>query len=153
MSAWRDLRQKKEGEGVGQEIEILAFDNDARAKLAEQLPRYMQPTLYFSIKYIPSTASGKTDRRQLRNMGASVAQKHQLEERKLQSRRRPSTETEKRISGLWAEVLRVDPMEIGKDSHFIQLGALYCCYASRGCSAPDRNQDGRGRYISLSFVA
>ena len=36
---------------------------DVEERLAEQLPSYMVPTVFFSMRELPMTATGKTDRK------------------------------------------------------------------------------------------
>ncbi len=40
---------------------------------AERLPSYMVPDVYFAVEHLPMTVSGKTDRRRLREIGASFS--------------------------------------------------------------------------------
>ena len=52
---------------------ILPIAADIEAKLAEQLPSYMVPTVFFSMRELPMTATGKTDRKRLREIGGSFS--------------------------------------------------------------------------------
>lgn len=61
--------------GVGREpcttMQNMDVGNDARLRLAEQLPAYMMPAAFVRLASFPSTASGKVNRRQLRDMARS----------------------------------------------------------------------------------
>ncbi|KAG6012676.1 NRPS protein [Claviceps pusilla] len=61
-------------DGVGREpctIHKTDIGNAARLRLAEQLPPYMIPAAFLRLASFPSTASGKVNRRQLRDMARS----------------------------------------------------------------------------------
>ena len=54
-----------------QQITPLSVSNEVQTQLSQSLPKYMLPTVFFSISEIPKTTTGKTDRRQLRKVGKS----------------------------------------------------------------------------------
>ncbi|KAG6001999.1 NRPS protein [Claviceps maximensis] len=57
------------------EIQSMEIGSDARLKLAGQLPSYMVPATFLRLSKFPSTASGKIDRRRLRDMARSILAK------------------------------------------------------------------------------
>ncbi|KAL7954443.1 hypothetical protein V8C34DRAFT_308327 [Trichoderma compactum] len=71
--------------------------------LSSSLPVYMIPTAYFALDHIPTTHSGKTDRRLLRKVGSALTATHIGE-----SSRVP--------------VLGIDPQIMGVDDGFFRLG-------------------------------
>ncbi|GIE28527.1 hypothetical protein Ait01nite_015720 [Actinoplanes italicus] len=73
-----------------------------RAYLAERLPRFMLPGRLVPVDRLPLAGTGKVDRSALG--------------------RRPRTPTEVGVARLWAEVLDVDPDEVGLEDGFFDLG-------------------------------
>ncbi|KAK7227934.1 hypothetical protein V2G26_000104, partial [Clonostachys chloroleuca] len=92
-------------------------------RLASKIPVYMIPTSYIPIDALPMTATGKTDRRKLRELGSLLTQ------RQLNSLTRPnhssrpvSTDMEKKLQALWALVLDIEATSISADDSFLRLG-------------------------------
>jgi len=78
--------------------------------LAERLPGYMIPSYFIQLEKIPLTVNGKLDTRALplpEIKGEFIA---------------PHNENEKKLAGIWAEVLGVDKEKIGLNSNFFDLG-------------------------------
>ncbi|KAF2463979.1 acetyl-CoA synthetase-like protein, partial [Lindgomyces ingoldianus] len=93
-------------------------------KLADSLPSHMIPDVYFALSRLPMTDSGKTNRKRLREIGASFSAQ-QLAEMRTSSqgpKRQPSTEAEQTMQQLWAHVLNINPETIGIDDSFFRLG-------------------------------
>ncbi|KAF2471468.1 uncharacterized protein BDR25DRAFT_368329 [Lindgomyces ingoldianus] len=93
-------------------------------KLADRLPSYMVPDVYFAVAQLPMTVSGKTDRKRLREIGGSFSAQ-QLAEMRTSSqgpKRLPSTEAEKAMQQLWVRVLGIESESIGLDDSFFRLG-------------------------------
>ncbi|KAG9375538.1 hypothetical protein A1F94_013888 [Pyrenophora tritici-repentis] len=80
--------------------------------------------VYFSVAQLPMTTSGKTDRKRLREIGAtfSAQQLAELRTRSQGPKRQPSTDKEKAMQQLWAQVLNIDADSIGLDDSFFRLG-------------------------------
>nr|POE53254.1 nonribosomal peptide synthetase dtxs1 [Quercus suber] len=100
----------------------ISMSEDAMAKLSELLPAYMIPTVFFSLPKLPSTPSGKVDRKELRDVGNSQS----LEQIVLTSsggKQRPRSDAERNLCNLWAKVLDFDANSIGMDDRFFRLGA------------------------------
>lgn len=96
----------------------------AEAVLSEKLPLYMIPTLFVPLSAMPLLSSGKTNRRELREMSTRLSSK-QIERYSLadEQKRAPSTETEKKLAELWAQILHLDVQtEVGLDDSFFRLG-------------------------------
>ncbi|KAL4898377.1 hypothetical protein BDV59DRAFT_197287 [Aspergillus ambiguus] len=96
---------------------LAAVDKD----IAKVLPRYMVPTAYIPVNYIPVLISGKTDRKGLREFGALV----DLRQLDLNAEITPSrdlTECEQRLRDAWGETLKLDPKDIGTEKNFFALG-------------------------------
>ena len=88
--------------------------------LEDSLPGYMVPVAYIPVRRMPMTASGKTDRKRLREIGSSTAREEMVYSNgsNPDQKREPSTIMERRLQGLWAQVWRVDAASIGADDHF-----------------------------------
>ncbi|KAI9933996.1 hypothetical protein MW887_005068, partial [Aspergillus wentii] len=118
--------------GIGEEA--IQSPDDTRAalgyltegledRLAEQLPRYMVPSAYIPIGQIPMTATGKTDRRRLREIGGSLTLEQLAELQPARGERQtPGTKIEWRLQRLWASVLGINRHSIGREDSFLQIG-------------------------------
>jgi bacitracin synthase 1 len=83
-----------------------------REELAQHLPAYLIPAYFKQIDKIPLTLNGKVDRRVLPEPGITAAVDYQA----------PGSEMEKKMVGLWAEVLNMEKESISVDADFFQLG-------------------------------
>ncbi|KEQ78403.1 amino acid adenylation, partial [Aureobasidium pullulans EXF-150] len=100
--------------------EILAL----KPRLSATMPDYMLPTAYIPVARFPTTASWKTDRKELRKIGSAlsrreisafVAYRDVIDSERLFN--------EDAIRGMWAELLRVEPRDIERTDDFFWLGA------------------------------
>ena len=114
-------------EGSGEDVEmavkkLLPID-DIEETLLRTLPPYLIPKLYLPIANIPLTHAGKTDRRRLRQIGSSFThgQLAKMQPSRHEAKK-PSTEKEKRLQGLWAEIIGIEPEAIFSEDSFLQLG-------------------------------
>ncbi|CAG8905552.1 unnamed protein product [Penicillium egyptiacum] len=91
--------------------------------LASILPSYMIPRVYVPLSELPIGPTGKTDRRQLREIGGSftLAQLAEMQPTRKQTRE-VTTENEKILQQIWAHVLEVEPDVIYATGHFLRLG-------------------------------
>lgn len=103
---------------------IISVPPDVTEYLARHLPSYMIPTVLFSVKNMPMTATGKIDRRSLRALGESFSTRQLAEIRTASDgpKRQPTTELEQTIRDIWAQVLELPPASVGLDDKFVQLG-------------------------------
>lgn len=91
--------------------------------LAELIPTYMVPAAYIPIRGIPTTITGKTDRRALRDIGtASWLHSRDVEDSCLTSTPEPSNEIEKLLQNVWKEVLNLPLEAVSMDKPFTRLG-------------------------------
>ncbi|KAM0437031.1 hypothetical protein ACHAQK_007509 [Fusarium lateritium] len=106
------------------EENVISIGGEVEDALANVLPRYMIPTVFFKLSYLPVTSSAKTDRKKLREIGSSfsAADIIQLRSVKTEERRMPSTDKELTMQELWARILNVDAKSIGLDDTFTSLG-------------------------------
>ncbi len=93
----------------------------ADADLAKVLPRYMVPTAYIPVNYIPALISGKTDRKRLRQFGATVDLR-QLDQGTASTAPRQLSDLEQRLRLAWSETLKLDPEAILPEDNFFVLG-------------------------------
>ncbi|RYP37116.1 hypothetical protein DL767_003070 [Monosporascus sp. MG133] len=94
-----------------------------RAKLEQSLPSSMVPAAFIPLDQIPLTASGKTDRRRLQEIGRSLTLSQLAA---LQPDRRPfrapATEMEQKLVAICAAVLGMDVSNISADDSFLRIG-------------------------------
>ncbi|KAH7388999.1 hypothetical protein BKA64DRAFT_711107 [Cadophora sp. MPI-SDFR-AT-0126] len=96
----------------------------AEAVLAEKLPAYMIPTLYVPVASMPLLPSGKTNRRELRQLCLRFTEK-EIEQYSLadEQKRAPNTDVEKTLATVWSQILHPgDQAIIGLDDSFFRLG-------------------------------
>ncbi len=87
---------------------------ELRAHLLQTLPEYMVPTAFVSLEAIPLTLNGKIDRRALERMDVSIESN--------QTYVAPRNDMERQLVAIWAEVLELQPENIGVDDNFFELG-------------------------------
>ncbi|XHG05737.1 hypothetical protein AWENTII_008950 [Aspergillus wentii] len=94
------------------------------AVLPDHLPSYMIPSRFLPLRRVPQTYTGKADRKRLREMAASLSpeqmQSFQTATRK--QRLVATTESERLLQELVANVLDIHQSEISLESNFFQLG-------------------------------
>ncbi|OGM40736.1 hypothetical protein ABOM_011048 [Aspergillus bombycis] len=95
----------------------------AEAHLRTQLPGYMVPSLFVQLAQMPTTASGKIDRKRLKEYTASLS----LDDLKKYTaakhdKKPPSTEHEKVIHGFVARLLGLKPEAVGVEDTLFTLG-------------------------------
>ncbi|KAI1353206.1 hypothetical protein F5Y01DRAFT_277248 [Xylaria sp. FL0043] len=126
LVAFLILRSYKEKEGDDRNNAIVATLQQVQARLESMLPYYMVPSLLVPIPELPLTASKKTDRKRLREMGPEVsADPHFQEIRRLaaaREKKKPRTVAERRLLGLWAEALDLDASSISIEDSFFRSG-------------------------------
>ena len=88
-------------------------DEALRAKLAEDLPDYMIPSVWVRLDSLPVTPNGKLDRAALPAPDITAPQE--------QAFAAPKTPLEESLASIWAEVLNVD--RVSRDSDLFFLGA------------------------------
>ncbi|KAF9892619.1 hypothetical protein FE257_001021 [Aspergillus nanangensis] len=95
----------------------------AEVELLDRVPSFMVPKVFLPILHVPLTASGKTDRRRLREQAALLSwdhmQSYQTSQLNIQV---PSTPQEQKLLGIWAHVLNRHASQIGVTDNFFRLG-------------------------------
>ncbi|KAJ9151328.1 Nonribosomal peptide synthetase 4 [Pleurostoma richardsiae] len=95
--------------------------SEANADVAKVLPRYMVPNAYIPVNYIPTLISGKTDRKRLRQFGATVDLR-QLDKAATTTVTGQLSELEQRLRQAWSLTLKLEPDSIRPDDNFFALG-------------------------------
>jgi amino acid adenylation domain-containing protein len=119
-------------EHVKKDCDVFALPSDAfcrqaqmiRARMQDHLPSYMVPTALLPLQFIPSTPTGKTDRKRLREAASQLSNSNfaRYEDEFESPKRSPSTDMEVQLQSLWARVLKLSVTDIGADDGFFRLG-------------------------------
>uniref|UniRef100_A0A8H7N492 Carrier domain-containing protein n=1 Tax=Bionectria ochroleuca TaxID=29856 RepID=A0A8H7N492_BIOOC len=111
----------------GQNIRNIKQAMDGLAEqLKEVIPAFMIPRIYFPVAKIPVTATGKSDRRLLREMASALtwdeiiaAQATIFSSAQYTA---PSDTIEQHLVQIWATTLKLDPTRISTMDSFLRLG-------------------------------
>jgi amino acid adenylation domain-containing protein len=98
---------------VALDSEALLTATDLRRCLKDELPEYMVPQAFVLMEEFPLTPNGKIDRRALPAPYAAQAGGSETYVA-------PQTDTEKSVTGIWTNVLGLEP--IGVNDNFFELG-------------------------------
>jgi acyl-coenzyme A synthetase/AMP-(fatty) acid ligase/acyl carrier protein len=101
--------------------EITLTASELRHYLKTKLPDFMVPSTFVALRALPTTASGKPDRRALAAMetvpgSAAIGQRSELETAYVA----PRTPLEETLTHIWAEVIGVE--RVGVYDNFFELG-------------------------------
>ncbi|KAI0424831.1 hypothetical protein F5Y09DRAFT_347316 [Xylaria sp. FL1042] len=109
---------------VSDSVELARISGALEAALSQRLPQYMIPSLYIRVETLPLSVSGKVDRKQLKKLGELISAKHlaDIQATGGQEKRQPTTEDERRLRDIWAQVLNLKANDIGIDDSLIRLG-------------------------------
>jgi amino acid adenylation domain-containing protein len=93
------------------------------SSLTSVIPPYMIPSLYIPLMRMPTTASGKTDRKVLRTLLKDFTDS-QVDSYRFTSveKRQPVIDKEIKMRALWAQVLGKEETSIGADDNFFEAG-------------------------------
>ncbi|ODA75946.1 hypothetical protein RJ55_08587 [Drechmeria coniospora] len=122
LVAFITLSRAQEMTETAHHLAVKEATNKLADRLSKMLPSYMIPAAYFAIREIPMTTTGKADRRQLRNIGASFL----LELRNdLEMKDAPAeilNETESLLKTVWMSVLNLSAKQASINTTFSRLG-------------------------------
>ncbi|KAJ5213571.1 hypothetical protein N7449_000740 [Penicillium cf. viridicatum] len=91
-------------------------------QLRNRLPRYMVPDLWIPLARLPKAASGKIDRRLLRDTTAAMSQRDLYAfVCSTGEKRSPTTSSERTLQQVYADILQIQPTAIGMDDTFCAL--------------------------------
>ncbi|PWY71312.1 nonribosomal peptide synthase [Aspergillus eucalypticola CBS 122712] len=102
-------------------LDVMAI----HSALSRTVPHYMIPSMYLHISRLPLSASGKLNRRHLREMVAELPRQRLNEYAagsSLSVPDRPKTSQEQEMQAIWARVLSLDPNTIGVNEDFFRIG-------------------------------
>lgn len=96
----------------------------ATAELRGRIPGFMIPSLIIPVSRLPQGATGKVDRKALRDAVVAMSDLKRSEYRMAmgEKKRAPTTEAERKLHAIWVEVLKIPVNEIGIDDNFFHLG-------------------------------
>lgn len=103
---------------TGSQNQLLS---DANAEVSKVLPRYMVPTAYIPVNYIPKLISGKTDRKRLRQFGNTVDLR-ELDQHAGNGVSRDLSGLEQHLRQAWSAALKLDSENIRLEDNFFALG-------------------------------
>jgi amino acid adenylation domain-containing protein len=97
--------------------------SEVQSQLRERLPGFMVPSVFVSLRQMPTTTSGKLDRKTLRQI-LSQLPVHLLTEsfHVVAQRGAPSNEIEATLASLWAHVLEIPENSLGTVNNFFASG-------------------------------
>ena len=103
---------------------LFQISSSVEQALSGNLPRYMVPTAFFSLRRLPVTTTGKIDRKTLRSIGGSFSVDEMAQMRAIGRgpKEQPSSRAEQLLQMVWSTVLRVRQSGIGRDDSFFHLG-------------------------------
>ncbi|KAL4741514.1 hypothetical protein BDV11DRAFT_168099 [Aspergillus similis] len=102
--------------------ELRQTISEADKDVATVLPRYMVPTAYIPVNYMPVLISGKTDRKRLRELGGKIDLSQLDQPSSSNNHTRELSELEQRLRQAWAETLKREPESIRLEDNFFALG-------------------------------
>ncbi|KIL87087.1 non-ribosomal peptide synthetase [Fusarium avenaceum] len=121
------------------DVSLVTLPGHIQQQIEKRLPPYMVPSFVFSLKTLPLTPTGKTDRKRLRDIAGSISVSDLAALRSVQQgeKRQPMNEAERQIQNLWSKVLKIKPELVGMDDTFASLGgnsisAMKVVAAARG---------------------
>lgn len=119
-------------------VASLTRDMDDRLPV----PQYMIPSLYVPLREIPTTQTGKKDRRALRELGASIKLDNSRSKKDVVA---PSNEVERTLREIWGHVLNTPVSSISVEATFSRLGG--------GVYRPDTRQEPRANNFQIPLPA
>lgn len=107
-------------------------------RLAQVIPSYMIPAAFVPLSALPIATTGKTDRKRLQALGASLTPEQLSDDSSSAEHVEPSTPNERTLRSLWAKALvGVKEERIGSNDSFLKvggdsIGAMRLATAARG---------------------
>ncbi|KAL8640611.1 MAG: hypothetical protein Q9228_002487 [Teloschistes exilis] len=115
--------QKARGDLLAPTEEIRCLIESMCSRAEKALMPYMRPHSYWPLDSIPYNLNGKVDRHEVQQILRKLPLDQLASYRSgTLERREPATMVQKILQALWAQVLSMNPTQIGLDSDFIGLG-------------------------------
>ncbi|EME45380.1 Non-ribosomal peptide synthetase-like protein [Dothistroma septosporum NZE10] len=92
------------------------------ARMREQIGRHAIPSYYISLKKSPKTATGKTNRKVLREIGTELLEANDIGVASRSSKPIPRGGLEADMANLWAKSMPINVESIGMQDNFFDLG-------------------------------
>ncbi|KAF9630673.1 putative nonribosomal peptide synthase protein [Lasiodiplodia theobromae] len=103
--------------------EVAAIMSEMDDRLKAVLPKYMVPAAYIPINHMPALVSGKTDRKVLRQVGATIVlQDLDKSSTSVGEIQEPTTPAETSLRKTWSRIFNLPEAEIGINHSFFALG-------------------------------
>lgn len=104
---------------------FIARASHLHGQLADVLPPYMVPQAFIAVRRVPVSLNGKAERGKLRDWAAKLGTVKLAEygQQMRTVKRKPVTEAEMLLSGLWEEVLQLFTGSVGAGDNFFVLSA------------------------------
>lgn len=118
---------------------LRSLTDGLEERLRADLPTYMVPSIYIPLKNLPLSTSGKIDRKYLRRLASELSIEQLSALTTLRGAQKPPcTAMERRIAGLWADILSLELARIGANDSFLKMGgdsfaAMRLVTAARTC--------------------
>lgn len=100
--------------------EVEKMTSGLNDKLGATLPKYAVPSYYIPVPVIPTNASGKKDRKKLREIGDAYEPPRNASGHN--HRREPTTTAERALRELWSVALKIDAEAISATDSFLRVG-------------------------------
>ncbi|KAL8656289.1 MAG: hypothetical protein Q9226_002718 [Calogaya cf. arnoldii] len=114
--------QKAQGPLLPPTASIKDVVRDACSRAENVLLPYMRPHFYLPLERMPLTPNGKVDRGALRRIFDECSRGQLASYRSDAVHKSTETNIQRVLQGLWAQVLSLNPSQIGPESEFIRLG-------------------------------
>ena len=128
---FKDNKDAMSASSSNEEVDLLSISNETkqhlvntRQELRRLLPLYMVPALFVPVRKMPWLATGKLNRKAMREKLASLT----LDQFAMYAlsgaaeTRPPTTAAEKLLQQVWAKVLCVPAADVSAGDHFFQCG-------------------------------
>ncbi|KAK9417247.1 putative Nonribosomal peptide synthetase [Seiridium unicorne] len=102
--------------------EVTSMLDGIESELTARIPVWMVPSLWIPLQSFPTTATSKTDRRALREMGTKMDLQCNATSSNPKQSQEPLSSDESRLRSLWSSILGMEPEQIRVDDSFIRLG-------------------------------
>ena len=114
---------------VSRKMQLISLLPKLTEQLAKNLPAYMIPSIFISLRHLPLTVSGNLDPKKLAQLGSALLMEQLAALTSVEAGRSVGseplllTEMEARLSQLWAKIINVDARTTRATDNFFKIGA------------------------------